>query len=37
MRKDKAALRNGIILGTTIVALIVITVLLARTFVGDAT
>lgn len=36
MRKGKAALRNGLILGATIAALVVITVFLARTLVGGA-
>lgn len=34
MRKEKAFLRNGLILGGTIVALIVVTILLARSIAG---
>jgi hypothetical protein len=34
MRKEKAFLRNGLILGGTIVALIIVTILLARSIAG---
>jgi len=34
MRKDKAALRNALILGATIVGLVIVTIFLARNLAG---